>query len=114
MGAADVVVLKPGRLGGPRAARAAHDAAVAAGLAVKVGGMWDTGIGRAAALAVAALPGCSVAADLSAADRYFGRDVVAEPAVLGVDGRLAVPTGPGLGVDVDLTPFGRGGRSRGG
>jgi O-succinylbenzoate synthase len=102
LGAADIVVLKPGRLGGLRTARAAHDAAVAAGVRVKVGGMWDTGIGRAAALAVASLPGCSVAPDLSAADRYFARDVVAQPAVLDADGRLAVPTGPGLGVEVSL------------
>jgi O-succinylbenzoate synthase len=102
--AADIVVIKPGRLGGLRAARAAHDAAVAAGLRGKVGGMWDTGIGRAAALAVASLPGCTVAPDLSAADRYWVRDVVAEPAALDADGRLAVPGGPGLGIDVTLRP----------
>lgn len=100
LGACGIVVLKPGRLGGLLAARAAHDAAVAAGLRCKVGGMWDTGVGRAAALAVASLPGCDLPADLSAADRYFTDDVVAEPAVLDADGRLAVPTGPGLGVDV--------------
>lgn len=103
LGAADIVVLKPGRLGGPRAARAAHDLAVQAGLRVKVGGMWDTGVGRAAALAVASLPGCSVAADLSASERYFAADVVAEPARVDAAGRLAVPAGPGLGVDVDVT-----------
>jgi O-succinylbenzoate synthase len=102
LAAADIVVLKPGRLGGLRAARDAHDAAVAAGLRCKVGGMWDTGIGRAAALAVASLPGCTVAPDLSAADRYWKRDIVADPAVLDGEGRLAVPTGPGLGVDVTL------------
>jgi O-succinylbenzoate synthase len=82
------------------AARGVVEAAVAAGLSVKVGGMWDTGIGRAAALAVASLPGCDLPADLSAADRYFGRDVVTEPATLGPDGALTVPTGPGLGVTV--------------
>lgn len=102
LGACDIVVLKPGRVGGPLAARAVHDAAVAAGLQVKVGGMWDTGIGRAAALAVASLPGCEVPPDLSAADRYFARDVVEAPAVLDDAGCLAVPTGPGLGVDVTI------------
>lgn len=102
LGAADIVVLKPGRLGGLLAARRAHDAAVALGLRCKVGGMWDTGIGRAAALAVASLPGCDLPADLSAADRYWERDVVAEPSQLTHDGQLQVPTGPGLGVDVTL------------
>jgi O-succinylbenzoate synthase len=100
--ACDIVVLKPGRLGGPLAARTAHDAAVATGVRVKVGGMWDTGVGRAAALAVASLAGCDAAADLSAADRYFTHDIVASPATLDGDGCLAVPTAPGLGVDVTL------------
>ena len=104
LGAADIVVLKPGRLGGLLAARHAHDAALAAGLPCKVGGMWDTGIGRAAALAVASLPGCTVPADLSAASRYWEQDVVRQPAELDDDGRLAVPDGPGLGVEVTLPP----------
>lgn len=107
LGACGMVVLKPGRLGGLVAARAAHDVAVEAGLRLKVGGMWDTGIGRAAALAVASLPGCTDAADLAASGRYFARDVVAEPAALDTDGRLAVPAGPGLGVDVTLPSNGR-------
>jgi O-succinylbenzoate synthase len=102
LGAADIVVLKPGRLGGLLAARRAHDAAVAAGLRAKVGGMWDTGIGRAAALAVASLPGCSVPPDLAAADRYWAADIVADPVTVDAGGRLAVPAGPGLGVDVTV------------
>lgn len=97
-----IVVLKPGRLGGVLAAKAAHDAAVAARLQVKVGGMWDTGIGRAVALALAGLPGCTLPADLSASDRYFAEDVVEDPATLDADGRLAVPRGPGIGVTVKI------------
>lgn len=108
IGAADIVVLKPGRLGGLRATRLAHDTAVAAGLRCKVGGMWDTGIGRAAALAAASLPGCVVPADLSAADRYWQRDIVVDPATLDDHGRLAVPTGPGLGIEVTLPADGHG------
>lgn len=102
LGACRIVVLKPGRLGGLLATRAAHDAAVTAGLQAKVGGMWDTAIGRAAALAVASLPGCSLPADLSGSDRYFDRDVVAEPPTVDAEGRLRVPAGPGLGIDVVL------------
>jgi len=64
------------------------------------GGMLESGIGRAAAVALAALPGFTLPADLSASDRYYERDVVTTPFVLD-DGCLAVPSGPGLGVDVD-------------
>ncbi len=99
MRAADGVTIKPARLGGIAAARAAHDRCVEAGLAAKVGGLLETGIGRAAALAVAALPGFVWPADLSASDRYWREDIT-EPFELDPDGCLAVPSGPGLGVTV--------------
>jgi len=102
LGAADVVNLKPGRVGGILAAARIHDRCLAAGVPVWVGGMLETGIGRAAGLALAALPGCTLPTDLSAADRYWRRDLVTEPAVLGPDGTIRVPDGPGIGVEVDL------------
>jgi O-succinylbenzoate synthase len=59
--------------------------------------MLETGIGRAANVALAALPGFTLPGDTSASDRYFRTDVT-EPFVL-EDGRLRVPSGPGIGVD---------------
>ena len=60
------------------------------------GGMLETGIGRAANVALAALPGFTLPGDTSASDRYYRTDIT-EPFVL-QDGHLPVPTGPGLGV----------------
>ena len=99
--ACGAVCVKPSRLGGLAAAKAVHDRCVEAHLAAKVGGMLETGIGRAAALALASLPGFTLPADLSASDRYWHEDVT-EPFVLDADGRLPVPTGPGLGVDIRM------------
>ena len=62
--------------------------------------MLETCIGRAANLALAALPGFTLPGDTSASARYFARDVTT-PFVLR-DGHLDVPTGPGIGVDPDL------------
>lgn len=93
------VCVKPSRVGGLAAARAIHDRCVDIGLAAKVGGNLETGIGRAAALALASLPGFTLPADLSASGRYWEQDLTA-PFVLDADGRLPVPTGPGLGVDI--------------
>ncbi|HEY8590279.1 MAG TPA: enolase C-terminal domain-like protein, partial [Naasia sp.] len=62
------------------------------------GGMLETGIGRAANVALAALPGFTLPGDTSASGRYFAEDLT-EPFVLR-DGRLAVPDGPGIGVSV--------------
>jgi O-succinylbenzoate synthase len=59
--------------------------------------MLETGLGRAANIALAALPGFTLPGDTSASDRYFKTDIT-EPFVLSPDGHLPVPTGPGLGV----------------
>ena len=97
LGAAAIVNIKPGRVGGYLEARRIHDVCVAHGVPVWCGGMLETGIGRAANVALASLPGFTLPGDTSASDRYFTRDVT-DPFVL-VDGHLAVPTGPGIGVE---------------
>jgi o-succinylbenzoate synthase len=97
LGAAAIINVKPGRVGGYLEARRIHDVCVANGVPVWCGGMLETGIGRAANVALAALPGFTLPGDTSASDRYFALDVT-EPFVL-EDGRLRVPSGPGIGVD---------------
>ncbi len=100
IGACSIVNIKAGRVGGYLEARRVHDVCVERGVPVWCGGMLETGIGRAANVALAALPGFTLPGDTSASDRYFERDVT-EPFVLH-EGRLSVPTAPGLGVTVDL------------
>jgi o-succinylbenzoate synthase len=97
LGACRVVNIKPGRVGGYLEARRIHDVCAANGVAVWAGGMLETGLGRAANVALAALPGFTLPGDTSASDRYFHTDITA-PFVL-ADGHLQVPTGPGLGVE---------------
>lgn len=98
LGACAVVNVKPGRLGGIAEARRVHDFCFAAGVPVLCGGMLETGIGRAVNVALASLPGFTIAGDLSASDRYFAEDLT-EPFVLD-GGHLRVPSGPGTGVTV--------------
>lgn len=97
LGACSVVNIKPGRVGGYLEARRIHDLCVAHSVPVWCGGMLETGLGRAANVALAALPGFTMPGDTSASGRYYATDVTA-PFVLD-DGHLAVPTGPGLGVE---------------
>jgi O-succinylbenzoate synthase len=97
-GAAGAVSIKPGRVGGLAEAVRVHHACVAAERPALAGGMLETGIGRAALVALAALPGFTMTGDCSASSRYFDDDLT-EPFVLH-DGALRVPDGPGLGVDV--------------
>jgi O-succinylbenzoate synthase len=98
MGACSIINIKAGRVGGYLEARRIHDLCAERGVPVWCGGMLETGIGRAANVALAALPNFTLPGDTSASDRYFREDIT-PPFVL-EDGRLRVPTGPGLGVDV--------------
>jgi len=94
LGATEIINVKPGRVGGYLEARRIHDLAVANGVAVWCGGMLETGIGRSANAALAALPGFTLPGDISASSRFYATDIT-EPVVL-QDGHVAVPTGPGL------------------
>jgi O-succinylbenzoate synthase len=104
MGACAVVNIKPGRVGGYLEARRVHDVCAAHDVPVWCGGMLETGIGRAANVALAALPNFTLPGDTSASDRYYRQDIT-EPFVL-ENGRLRVPTGPGIGVTPDLDAIG--------
>jgi O-succinylbenzoate synthase len=98
LGACSVVNIKAGRVGGYLEARAVHDVCVSKGVPVWCGGMLETGLGRAANLALASLPGFTLPGDISATDRYFHEDIT--PPFRLHEGTIAVPTGPGLGVEV--------------
>jgi O-succinylbenzoate synthase len=100
LGACAIVNIKAGRVGGLLEARRVHDVCAAHGIPVWCGGMLETGIGRAANVALAALPNFTLPGDTSASNRYWQRDLVTEPVVLN-DGHVDVPVGPGLGVTVD-------------
>ncbi len=100
LGACSVVNIKAGRVGGYLEARAVHNLCVSKNVPVWCGGMLETGLGRAANLALASLPGFTLPGDISASDRYFREDIT-EPFVLR-NGTIGVPTGPGLGVEVQL------------
>lgn len=104
VGACEVVNLKPGRVGGYLEARRIHDWCAGhapAPVPLWCGGMLETGLARAANVALAALDGFTLTGDLSASSRFYEHDIVAEPITV-VDGRIAVPTVPGMGAEPDL------------
>ena len=94
--ATTVINIKPGRVGGYLESVKIHDLCVKNKIPVWCGGMLETGIGRAANLALAALPGFTLPGDTSASARYFKQDITT-PFVMD-DGYLTVPTGDGIGV----------------
>ncbi len=102
IGAARIINLKPARVGGYTESLAVYEYCVEAEVPLWVGGLLETGIGRAANLAFASLPGVTLPSDISATNRYFDPDLTEPPFRLNPDSTISVPESPGLGVEVQL------------
>jgi O-succinylbenzoate synthase len=99
-GACRIINIKPGRVGGYGESIRLHDLCAGHGIPVWHGGMLESGIGRAANIHLSTLPNFSLPGDIAASRRYFDPDVI-DPAIeVARDGTIAVPRGPGLGVQV--------------
>jgi O-succinylbenzoate synthase len=97
-GACAIACLKPGRLGGMRAARRAHAACAEANVPAFVGGFFETGLGRSSNLALAARlsqDATGLVSDLGDPAGYLAVDPCGYPPV--VDGWVRVPDRPGVG-----------------
>ena len=98
-----IVNVKAGRVGGFTQALAIHDLCRRHAVPVWCGGMLESGIGRAANVALASLPNFTLPGDVSPSARYWERDVVTPEWTMDAAGMVAVPTDrPGLGVTVDI------------
>ena len=96
LNACRVINIKVSRLGGLLESKKVHDLCLARGVPVWCGGMHEFGIGRAANIAIASLPGFTLPGDVSGSDKYYHEDIV-EPPILAHEGTLRVPTEAGLG-----------------
>lgn len=101
MDACRIINIKAGRVGGLSQAVAIHDYCYERGAPVWCGGMLETGVGRAANLSLASLPGFTLPGDISASDRYYLEDITNERFSLNPESTITVPTGAGLGVTID-------------
>ena len=95
-----VINIKPGRVGGFTESKKIHDLCASMNIPVWHGGMLESGIGRAGNVALASLPNFTLPGDISASKRYYKEDIVDPAFEVAADGTMAVPTGPGIGVNV--------------
>ena len=97
-----IVNVKPGCVGGLSAALSIHALCRKHRLDARVGGMLETGIGRAYNMALASLPGFTLPGDLSPSNRCWAQDIAHPPATLSPDGFAEASWDrPGLGVEAD-------------
>jgi O-succinylbenzoate synthase len=100
IGACRIINVKQGRVGGLlESMRIAHYAA-GHGVGVWSGGMDETGIGRAVNIHLQTAEGFTLPGDTSETANYFDEDIVDQPVVLGADGFIDLPKGPGIGARV--------------
>jgi O-succinylbenzoate synthase len=100
IGAAEIINIKPGRVGGIAPSKEIHDIAEKAGIPVWIGGMLETGVGRGVQVALASLRNVKLPNDISASERYYEEDIVEPPWILQRGGYIEAPNKPGLGVEV--------------
>ena len=62
--------------------------------------MLESGIGRAHNIHLASLPNFRLPGDIAASKRYYVPDLIEPGIEVAPDGTIAVPTGPGIGVNV--------------
>ncbi|MCE7947507.1 MAG: o-succinylbenzoate synthase [Chloroflexi bacterium CFX4] len=102
IGAGRIINLKPARVGGLIESLKIHEVCRTEGVPLWIGGMLETGVGRAANLALASLSGVTLPSDISATNRYYDPDLTEEVFTLNAeDSTIDVPQGIGLGVSVD-------------
>ena len=97
-----IINIKPGRVGGFTESKLIHDYCASMNIPVWHGGMLESGIGRAGNVALASLPNFTLPGDISASKRYYKEDIVEPEFTVNPDGTMNVPTGPGIGVSVNM------------
>ncbi|MEU5864176.1 MULTISPECIES: enolase C-terminal domain-like protein [unclassified Nonomuraea] len=103
--AARVLLLRPTAFPSLSEARRAHDRAAAAGWDIQCTGGQGAGLARAATVAVASLPGCTLPCDVTQPPK---QNQIVTPLVGANAGVIAVPlTQPGLGHTIDESRLSR-------
>ncbi len=100
LGACRIINLKPARVSGYTESLAVYRFCVEQNVPLWIGGLLETGVGRAANLAFAALPGVTLPSDISATSRYYDPDITEPAFFLSANSSITTPVGPGSGVEV--------------
>ncbi len=100
LGSCMIINLKPGRVSGITESLRIHDFTSMTGIPIWIGGMLETGVGRAYLVSLATLPNVKYPNDISASNRYYEEDVVDPPWTIDDSGYMHTIDKPGIGVEV--------------
>lgn len=99
--AGEIIVLKPGRVGGVTESLRIHALAVQAGIPIWIGGMIEFGVSKAHNLALASLPQFQYPGDFSASTHFWEADVT-KPSIDVVNGQIKLSEAAGIGYELDI------------
>lgn len=99
-GAADILVLKMGRLGGWNETLKVVELCRAHSIGMWVGGMIEFGVSKAHNLALASLPGITLPGDFSASRHFWEQDII-EPEIRITNGSIELSKDAGIGYCVE-------------
>ncbi|HUK24226.1 MAG TPA: o-succinylbenzoate synthase [Terriglobales bacterium] len=97
IGAARIINVKVGRVGGFSEARRVHDVCREGGIPVWCGGMLESGIGRAHNIALSTLENFRLPGDVSASKRYWKEDIIEPEVEVSAQGTIMIRNEPGRG-----------------
>lgn len=100
LGSGKIINIKVSRVGGLTAAKKIQAYAQQHGVDCWSGGMLDAGVQRAQDVAVATLPGYTLANDIAPSSRYFAEDII-NPMVELTGSNVKVPQRSGMGFDIN-------------
>lgn len=96
-----IINIKLGRVGGHSEARLIQEFCADRATPVWCGGMLESGIGRAHNIAMSTLEGFTLPGDVSASGRYWDEDIIEPPVTVSPQGTITVPSGAGIGYEVN-------------
>lgn len=102
LGACKIINLKPARVGGYTESLKIYQFCAENDVPLWIGGLLETGVGRATNLAFASLPAVTLPCDISATDRYYDPDLALPTFSVRADSTIEVPQGKGIGVEVQM------------
>ncbi len=100
LGSYRIVNVKPARVGGLIETMLINEYAYRNNIPIWIGGMLETGIGRAFQVAAATLSAIKYPSDISESNRYYEEDLVEPPWTMYRKGYLKPSSKPGIGVEV--------------
>lgn len=101
LGSCKIINVKIGRVGGWMSAVEIHNLCQEQNIDCWVGGMFESGIGRAHNIALSSLPNFTLPDDIQSSSHYWQEDLI-NPEIIVKDGLIKVPQNPGIGFAVDL------------